>query len=178
MVDESFIAAASPPCDTEPSAATAASPPDPPMPGPNDLHKELAELKQAFADFMQRKQPEIDRMRDELHNTARERDKHAAALKQLQAGNTLKRIAEDYSFNDAEYLEYVLQKNNICTDNADAVKAFMQELKKNKPRFFNLPLKSGAGSHPGVNNGTALPSGDLKRMDALEFMISHAREIV
>ena len=177
MVDESFIAAASPPCDAEPSAAAAPVPETSP-PGRPDLHKEFAELKQAFADFMQKQQPEIDRMRNELHNTARERDDHAAELKQLKVGTALKRIAEDYSFNDAEYLEYVLQKNNVCTDDADAVKAFMLELKKSKPRFFNLPLKSGAGSRPGTPSGTALPSGDLKRMDALEFMISHAREIV
>ena len=178
MVDESFIAAAAPPCDTETSAAAASPLPDSPLPGTQDVQKDIAELKKAFADFMQHKQPEIDRMREDLRNTVRERDDHAAELQQLKNGSNLKRIAEDYSFNDAEYLEYVLQKNHISADDADAVKAFMLELKKNKPRFFNLPLKAGAGSRPGTDRGNALHSGGLKRMDALEVMISHAREIV
>lgn len=178
MVDETFIAAAAPPCD-----------PPPPVPDPklqkelpsgnlSDLQHEVAELKRSFAEYTKKDAPEIERMRQELRNTACERDNHAAELKKLKQNQALNSIAKDYNFNDVEYLEFVLQKNNVQTDDPQAVKNFMQQLKADKPGFFDLPLKSGAGSRPGKAPENIFTGKDLKRMDALEMMISHAREIV
>ena len=177
MVDESFIAAEAPPCDT-PKAVAEKSLPQPPLPDRSDLQHEIAELKRAFADYMYKDLPEIDRMRKELHATAQERDNHVAELKKLKQDRSLNSIANDYSFNDVEYLEYILQKKHIQLDDPQAVKVFMQQLKADKPKFFNLPLKPGAGSRPGNAAENVVPDSNLKRMDALEFMISNAREII
>ena len=177
MVDESFIAAAAPPCDTPLPVAEKSSPEAAP-PGGNDLQHEIAELKRAFADYMHKDIPEIDRMRKELHETARERDTHAAELKKLKQDQSLSSIAADYSFNDVEYLGFILQQHQVKLDDPQAVKSFMQQLKADKPRFFNLPLKQGAGSRPGNAPENVFPGGKLKRMDALEMMISNAREII
>ncbi|MBR7144342.1 MAG: hypothetical protein IKD10_05310 [Lentisphaeria bacterium] len=177
MVDESFIAAEAPPCDTKIPETAEKSPPEPPLPGKSDLQQEVADLKRAFADYMHTA-PEIDRMRKELHETLQERDNHAAELKKLKQDQSLNSIANDYSFNDVEYLEFILQKNHVQLDDPQAVKSFMQQLKTEKPKFFNLPLKPGAGSRPGNAVENVFPGGNLKRMDALEIMISNAREII
>ena len=178
MVDESFIAAAAPPCDTPLPVAVEKAVPEHALPGGTDLQHEVAELKRAFADYMHKEIPEIDRMRKELHETARERDTHAAELKKLKQDHSLSSIAADYNFNDVEYLGFILQKNQVQLDDPGAIKSFMQQLKADKPRFFNLPLKQGAGSRPGNAPENVFPGGKLKRMDALEMMISNAREII
>ena len=178
MVDESFIAAAAPPCDTPPPVPDLQTTQELPPDKLSDLQHELSELKRSFAEYMHKDIPEMDRMRQELHNTACQRDNHAAELKKLKQSQALSTIAKDYSFNDIEYLEFVLQKNSVQTDDPQAVKAFMQQLKADKPRFFDLPLNPGAGSRPGKAPENIFTGKDLKRMDALEMMISHAREIV
>ena len=175
MVDESFIAAEAPPggADNIPAAAAA---PESPLPPTAEIQQMFAELKQTLADIKQSR-PQLELMQQELHNTALQRDNHAAELKKIKDAQTLQRIADDYSFNDMEYLEFVLQKNNVQCDDPESVKSFMQELKKSQPRFFNLQLKAGAGSRPGKAAGNVPPGSELKRMDALEMLISHAREI-
>ena len=175
MVDESFIAAEAPPGDavTIPEEQALSESPLPPA---AEFQQMFAELKQSLAEFKQSR-PELEVVRKELRETALQRDNHAAELKKLKVAQTLQSIADDYSFNDVEYLEFVLQKNNVQCDNPEAVKSFMLELKKSKPRFFNLQLKSGAGSRPGQAVGNVQIGSGVKRMDALEMLISHAREI-
>ena len=147
MVDESFIAAEAPPCDT-PKAVAEKSSPQPPLPDRSDLQHEIAELKRAFADYMHKELPEIDRMRKELHETAQERDNHVAELKKLKQDQTLNSIANDYSFNDVEYLEYTAEYtgDNLPNTVYHGGQEIKEPIKKSAhpiTAFINKFLRSG-----------------------------------
>ena len=176
MAEEIFIPEAA-----APATGNAASSPPPAGSMPDSttmqLQSDLQELKKQFSEFTRQNLPEIDRVRQELASTAAERDNTASELQKLRRENAIKNLAETYGFTEVEFLDFVLQKNQIDTDNAEAAANFMQQFKIAHPRYFALPVKSGAGSRPGSaqHSGTANAAGS--RMDALENMLNNAREI-
>ena len=118
MVDESFIAAEAPPDGNEPVPEKGTLP-EAPLPRQAEIQQMLAEMKQTLTEFMQQSRPELEKMQTILHNTVQERDNHAAELKQIKASQALQNIAADYSFNDVEYLDFILQKNKAyCKNNS------------------------------------------------------------
>ena len=184
MIDESVIAEADAP-DIDIAAQLTHPPPEKtsqPDPSPSGqdavavLQQEFSALKHAFAEYTRQNMPEIDRVRAELRQTVAERDNSVSELNTLKREKQLNALAGDYHFNDVEYLDFILQKNNISPDNKEQTAAFMQDFKNRNPRYFILPVKSGAGSRPGsAPRSVSVQSGS--RMDALEMMLSGAPEI-
>ncbi|MGE4301094.1 MAG: hypothetical protein AB7F40_05765 [Victivallaceae bacterium] len=72
-----------------------------------------------------------ERLRTEL--SARDRREKVAAL------------ARDRHFCDPEYLDYLAQKSTVDLSDSAAVDAFIAGLASAAPRFFTVPLASGAG---------------------------------
>lgn len=182
MVDESVIAEA----DKHYDAVQLAHPPPENISTPGnenfgkdavaELQQEFAELKHAFFNYTRQNMPEIDRVREELQQTAAERDSSVKELNALKREKQLNILAGDFHFNDVEYLDFILQKNNISPDDTEQISSFMQKFRTSNPRYFILPVKSGAGSRPG-NAPEYCRAGGSKRMDALEMMLSGAPEI-
>ena len=152
---------------------------DPPAPPANDaalLRSEVAELKNAFEQFLTREKPELERLNSELASTAAQRDEAAGELQKLRRSTAVADLAAAYSFGDAEYLDYILLKNHIDPANTAAAGEFMQNYRTMHPHNFNLPVKSGAGSRPDNRPNGFYSNGS--RMDALENLLSTAPEII
>ena len=178
MVDEKITTAAhtgsaSPPPTGTP-ANTAVQPPENLW---NDLQQELKELKKSFADLKLQGLPEIEQVKQQLLDTVSERDNVAGELRILRRSNSIAALAEQYGFTDKEYLDFVLHKNQIDPEQADQTAQFMQQVKAEHPRYFALPVKAGSGSRPGSAPLTGAGGSSTSRMDALENMLNHAREI-
>ena len=180
MADEIFISevssndgtSSSPPPQTENAAAANRS-----TNQWQDLQNELMALKKAFTDYTRQNLPEIDQVRQQLRDTAAERDNVAGELKTLRRHNAIKTLASQYGFTDAEYLDFVLQKNNVEPDNNDLANAFMQQFRQTNPRYFALPVKPGSGSRPGSAPAAGKNSAG-SALDMLEDMLSSAPELI
>lgn len=142
------------------------------------LQQELTALKKAFADYSTRNMPEIEQVKQQLRSATAERDNVAGELEKLRRHNAIKSLAAQYGFTDPEYLDFVLQKNQIAPDKSELADSFMQEFRKSNPRYFALPVKSGSGSRPGNAPVSGAASNANCRMDALEELLSSAPEIV
>lgn len=178
MVDEKITDAArngsaSPPPQTDP-VNTAGQPPENLW---NNLQQELKELKKSFADLKRQGLPEIEQVKQQLLDTVSERDNVAGELRILRRNNSIAALAEQYGFTDKEYLDFVLHKNQIDPEQTDRAAQFMQQFKAEHPRCFALPVKAGSGSRPGAAPHTGIGNNSGSRMDALENMLNHAREI-
>ena len=152
---------------------------DPPALPENDtalLRSEVAELKNAFEQFVTREKPELDRLHSELARAAAQRDEAAAELQNLRRSSAVADLAAAYSFGDAEYLDYILHKNRIDPADTAAASEFMQNYRNAHPHNFKLPVKSGAGSRPEPLRSGFHSTGN--RMDALENLLSTAPEIM
>lgn len=142
----------------------------------SDIRSALAEFKQTLTDITRKNMPEIEQVRCELQQTAAERDQAAGELKQLKRDNMLKKLAENHGFSDLDYLDFILQKNNIDPADDAPCNDFMQKLKTTHPRYFISPVKSGSGSRPG--NAPMPVSSSRGRMEALEMMLTSAPEVL
>ena len=152
---------------------------DPPALPENDaasLYREVAELKNAFEQFVSSEKPAMERLHNELASTSAQRDEAAGELQKLRRSNAVAELAAAYSFGDAEYLDYILYKNRIDPSDTAAAGNFMQNYRAAHPHNFNLPVKSGAGSRPESRRSGVYSGGN--RMDALENLLSCAPEII
>jgi hypothetical protein len=142
----------------------------------NQLREELENLKQSFVEYTQRDLPEIDRVKQQLQNTALQRDSAANELKELKRKNILRELAGKHGFNDVDYLDFILQKNHIDPDEPELLNGFLEEFRKSNPRFFSLPVKPGSGSRPGGSRSVAMRSNH-GRLDAVQMMLDSAPEL-
>jgi len=142
------------------------------------LQSELQALKNAFSEFARQNMPEIEQVKQQLRSATAERDNVAGELEKLRRHNAIKSLAAQYGFTDPEYLDFVLQKNQIAPDKSELADSFMQEFRKSNPRYFALPVKPGSGSRPGNAPVHGAASAVSCRMDALEELLSSAPEIV
>lgn len=99
---------------------------------------------------------ELNSLRESLEATADERDSALKKLDDFIYQDNVGKIAADYRFSDKKYLEYLCRQNNInCTD-AASFSPFMEQLKKNSPKLFNVNLKAGCNlneSRKGIDYG-------------------------
>lgn len=181
MVDDLLITEALPASEASPSpppgqpAESAAQSPENLL---NVLQMELKDLKKSFADLKRQNLPEIEQVRQQLRETISERDTVAGELNTLRRKNTVSDLAKQYGFTDAEYLDFILQKNQIDPAQDDLTGKFMQGFKQNHPRYFALPVKPGAGSRPGSAPEGIHAIHSNNRMDNLEILLSNAPEII
>ncbi len=180
MFDESLISDTALPGADPPAPAIAAVEPNGAKSAPensaSDIRSALAEFKQTLTDLTRKNMPEIEQVRCELQQTAAERDQAAGELKQLKRENMLKKLAENHGFSDLDYLDFILQKNNIDPAENTPCNDFMQKLKTTHPRYFISPVKSGSGSRPG---NAPMQIGNCRgRMEALEMMLTAAPEVL
>ena len=174
MADEANISGTVPPRGYTPSPGVDTSPP---QESSIDWQLELLELKQAFQNFSDRENNSLAEVRSQLQTISSERDTAAAELKKLQRQNALTELAAENNFPDIEYLEFILQKNNIDPADRTQCQDFLEKYKKENPHCVVLPVTPGGGSRPGSNAFALTPAAGSGRMEALEVMLSTAPEI-
>ena len=136
--------------------ATAAPPPE--TRDDETLNREISRLKQRLKDMENRQLPEQERFRRELAEVTAERDNAAGELRQLKRRNAVAELARQHRFNDPDYLDYLLERRGIAPDDPRNTEDFLRKFRGEQPRFFDVELKSGAGSRPGVGSNTPLVS--------------------
>ncbi len=142
------------------------------------LREELIELKKAFSEFARNQLPEAERIRRELADTAAERDAASTELRKLKRTRDLAKLADEQGFNDTEYLDFLLHKHGVDLGDIENGRAFLRDFREGNPRYFNVPLKPGAGSRPesiGAPHGAA---GSENGISELEMLLDSAPEIL
>jgi AraC-like DNA-binding protein len=118
---------------------------------------------------------EINQLKRNLKLAAGERDRHRDELRQIQQRSRVSEIAGQFNFNDPEYLEYLIGKNQLELDDSEQVRDFMTRVREEMPRHFKVELRPGGGSNPGhdphADFNSAQQSGDIMQM------LCHAPEI-
>lgn len=149
------------------------------------LKEELAEAKKQLDDIDAAKLSELEKAQKQIENLKKniadrdgtiaaltsERDGANASLAKFKRDNSVKSIAKKHGFDDDVYLDMLLKNGDIDLDKEDAVNSFMENLKKDKPKFFNVSdgIKPGNPPAPApqkkdIDNGTTID----KLMNSLE----------
>lgn len=118
---------------------------------------------------------EISQLKKNLKLLAEERDRHRDELRQIRLRGRVTEIAGQFNFNDPEYLEYLVGKNQLELDDREQVRDFMARIREEMPRHFKVELRPGGGSNPGYDHHadftSARQSGDVMQM------LCHAPEV-
>jgi len=98
-------------------------------------------LKRRFND-------EMARLRESLELVGAERDAAKQELSQTNFRRSVEKIAREQGFSDADYLEYLCNRNRIDPASAETVEPFLKNLRESSPRFFKVDLAPGAPEVP------------------------------
>lgn len=126
------------------------------------LKEELAEAKKQLDDIDAAKLSELEKAQKQIENLKKniadrdgtiaaltsERDGANASLAKFKRDNSVKSIAKKHGFDDDVYLDMLLKNGDIDLEKEDAVNSFMENLKKNKPKFFNVSEGIKPGNPP------------------------------
>ncbi len=93
-------------------------------------------------------QSALDKAKADLKTALGERDAALSAKSGLEYDNAVSTLAAEHKFTSRDYLKYKLQAAKIDIKDADAVKTFMDSLKKDEAKFFAADIKPGAGPEP------------------------------
>ena len=126
------------------------------------LKEELAEAKKQLDDIDAAKLSELEKAQKQIENLKKniadrdgtiaaltsERDGANASLAKFKRDNSVKSIAKKHGFDDDVYLDMLLKNGDIDLEKEDAVNSFMENLKKDKPKFFNVSDGVKPGTPP------------------------------
>ena len=128
------------------------------------LKEELANAKKQLDDIETAKLSDLEKAQKQIEDLQKniadrdgtiaaltqERDGANASLAKFKRDNSIKSIAKKHGFDDDAYLDMLLKNGEIDIDKEDAVNSFMENLKKAKPKFFNVSdgVKSGTPPAP------------------------------
>lgn len=140
-----------------------------------ELVAEIQKLKEHLKEVESRQLPEAERFKRELAELTAERDAATGELRELKRRQSVAALAGQHHFNDPEYLDYLLDRHGIDPGDERATADFLRNFRRAQPRFFNVELKSGAGSRPdvGSNHGLTAPGGT----DGIAALLADAPEI-
>jgi DNA repair ATPase RecN len=96
-------------------------------------------------------QKKLADMQKNLDTLTKERDEAKAKADEMEFNKSVSDLATAHNFSDSKYLAFMVKQKGEDFDmsDADATKAFMEELKTSSPKLFKVPANPGAGSSPG-----------------------------
>ena len=141
----------------------------------DDLIGEIQRLKEHLKEVESRQLPEAERFKRELAERTAERDAATSELRELKRRHAVAEAAQSHHFNDPEYLDYLLSRHGIDPGDDRKLADFLRDFRREQPRFFNVELRSGAGSRPDVasNHGLSAPGS----ADGIVALLADAPEI-
>ena len=104
---------------------------------------------------------------------------HSAAKAEfgkLQRSTRIARLAAESGCTDPDYLDFMATRGGIDLDKEDAVKPFLEELKKKSPASFKADLKPGAGDPPPADTKTGDPD-PRDRIGGIAKLVAEAPEL-
>lgn len=96
----------------------------------------------------QKLQKQLDKVSADLKKAQAERDEAITAKGALEYDNSVSALAAEHKFTSRDYLKYKLQSAKVDLKDADAVKTFMDNLKKEEAKFFAADVNGGGGDTP------------------------------
>ena len=85
-----------------------------------------------------------------LQNALKQAESRQLSLQQkydsLIRRRNVEQLAKKHKFSDVDYLDFLLSKEQIPSDNPECCDNFINALRQKAPRYFNNELKSGGGT--------------------------------
>ena len=113
---------------------------------PEKLTEELDRLRAKVEESEREKLGEKERMELDIRNLSMERDQLKASHDSLLRRQTVRELAVKSRFSDADYLDYLISRNNVDPADEKACLEFIEKMRLEKPDSFESTLKSGSGS--------------------------------
>ncbi len=132
--------------------------------------------------------PEVDQLRAQLSTAnetiktlTKERDTARTEKVELERDNSIRAIASDSKFKNFEFLKFNLTGAKVDLTNKEAVKAHMEQLRKDNPELFSAEVNGGGGgSNTGNNGGGGVVSNtkyeEAKKTGDIGSMLANAPE--
>ena len=153
------------------------------------LQEEVDKYKKQLEDIESAKLSDIDKLKKQnekltsqlserdstIANLTKERDEANSNYAKFKRSNTVTAISKNHSFDDGEYLDVLLANGNVDINNETAVKNFMEQLKKDRPKLFTIEnAKSGNPPQPppkkeNIDNGN--------KVDNIMNLINNAKVV-
>ena len=92
--------------------------------------------------------------------------------------NRIRELAAKHKCEDADYLDYLAEKNGIDLSDEAKTGEFIEKLKKEQPRYFAADVKPGAGPADPPKDQPPAPKVDPNdRLGNLIEQINNAPEV-
>jgi hypothetical protein len=121
------------------------------------------------------KVPENKELLETIDQLKAERDSAKKSLDDMIFKNHVAELADNYSFSDKDYLEYLCKTNNVDFADAASSKNFMNKLQLDSPKFFKINLQSGTGTASAVPEYA--PVKKNHQIDDILSLLNNAPEI-
>ena len=118
-----------------------------------ELQSKLDEKDDKGKTEAERLQNELSRTKTKLAAAEKERDSIRAEKDALEFDNSVGALAAEHKFSDREYLKYLAVARKLDVKDKEAAKSFMENLKKESPKYFDAEVNRGGG-------GTGEDGGD------------------
>ena len=105
-----------------------------------------AEEREAVLDFCSDHTSQMAELRSAAESAEAEKQRLSEELGALKRSAAVSTLAERHKFTDPGYLDYLLQKKDVCMDDPAAVEAAVALLKEECPRFFRVDIVPGTSS--------------------------------
>lgn len=140
-----------------------------------DVTRQLEEYENRDLSDVERNRKVIDNLKKRIDSLTQERDQVQAAKAELEFRGQVTKTAGAFNFDDSEYLEYLVRRDNIDLSDEEGVLAFMSGLKESCPKHFNVNINSGgAGS---VSTGDSGEFESARCQGDIDLMIANAPSI-
>lgn len=114
----------------------------------DDLAAKAEESASAGQTEAQKLQKQLEKAQADLKKATEERDTAIKDKGALEYDNSVSALAADHKFTSRDYLKYKLQSAKVDVKDPEAVKAFMESLKKDEAKFFAADVNNGGGGAP------------------------------
>jgi hypothetical protein len=108
-----------------------------------ELAQQLAEAQQKIDDAENDKLSEVEKLQKENEKLKKENDDVKAAKTAQDFDLAVSKLASKHKFTDPEYLKYLVGKDKVDLEKDG--ESFMDNLKKDKPKYFTAEVNKGGG---------------------------------
>ena len=135
------------------------------------------ENRKTLSDWLDQfeKAPSEQELLKTIEQLQAERDSARKSLDDMIYKDHVAQLAENYSFSDKGYLEYLGKLNKIDFADSTDSKNFMNRLLQESPRFFQLKLQSGTGGN--ANPDCQTPVFGNHQQDDILQLLNNAPEV-
>lgn len=130
-----------------------------------DAQKKLDDAENEKLSEMEKLQKENDGLKKDSENLQKERDEIKASKASQDFDLSVSKLANKHKFNDPEYLKYLVGKDKVDLEKDG--ESFIENLKKDMPKYFTTEVNKGGGGSGGEDKGGKEAKTQKGEMDDL-----------